>query len=572
MVTTSDALADLRERFGDDVLRTTEAEMPTVTIKRERVREVLDWLRAAPGLEFDFLSDLSAVDGQDLDRHEWKEWGDRFHVVYHLRSMTHGTRLRLKAPVPEDDCSLPSIHDMWGAANWCEREVFDMFGVRFEGHPNLKRLLCHHEFQGHALRKDYFIQKGQWLSETESLMDEIGDYGENPADGGFSELVPVNIGPAHPATHGTLRLFAKLDGETIIKAAPEIGYLHRGFEKHSENGSWTMVIPYTDRLNYCSAMLNNTAYCRAVEKMIGVEVPERTRYIRVIISELSRIIDHCVCIGAMLVDLGALTNFWYLFNLRERVYRVLEELCGARLTSTYVRIGGVAFDLQEGFVEEVRGILEEIPRGIGDVLGLIKKNRIFLDRTVGCGVVDAEMAKRFSWTGPCLRASGVGFDLRKAEPYDGYEEFQFDVPTYESGDVHARALVRFDEIVQSMRIIEQALDRLPDGPVMSDDKRVVLPEKDDVYGNIEGLMNHFVIVYDGIKVPKGEAYHAIEGANGELGFYMISDGSGKPYRVRCRPPCFHIYTAFEHIVEGGMVADAVPVLGSLNIIAGELDR
>ena len=566
----SDLKTALEERFGSAVLAFRDGPaMKSVLVAKGKIREILTWLRDWPGLEFDFLTDVCGVDGSKLAD---ASWPDRFQVVYHLRSTRLKHRVRIKASVPEGDCSLASVADLWPAANWAEREVYDLFGIRFDGHPNLKRILCHHEFKGHALRKDYFIHDGQWCTQPETLLDEIGEWGENPADQGFSELVPVNIGPAHPATHGTLRVFAKLDGETIVRAVPEIGYLHRGFEKHSEEGTWTMVIPYTDRLNYCSAMLNNVGYCGAVEKLLGVTAPPRAQAIRVLVSELSRIIDHCVCLGAMLVDLGALTNFWYLFNLRERVYALLEGLCGARLTSTYARIGGVAHDLQPGFIEELRVILDEIPRSVGDVLGLIDRNKIFRDRTVGIGVIDARTALAHGWTGPCLRATGVAVDLRKDEPYDGYENYSFEVPTRPNGDVYDRAMIRFDEIVQSMRIIEQVVARLPEGPVLSDDKRVAMPDKDKVYGSIEGLMNHFVLVYDGIKVPRGEGYSAVEAANGELGFFAVSDGSGRPYRLHCRAPCFYIYSAFPRIAEGNMVADAVPTLGSLNIIAGELDR
>ena len=558
----------LRERFPDEVLHAEAGvDMESITVKKDGIVETLTYLRDELG--FDFLSDLCGADGMKLD---WPTWKERYHIVYSLRSMKTGERLRIKAAVPENDTAMPTVTGLWKSADWLEREAYDLFGVTFQGHPNLKRILTHHKFEGHALRKDYFIQDGQWLDVAETMMDEIGEYGENPDDGGFSELIPINLGPAHPATHGTLRIFAKLDGETVVKCAPEIGYLHRGFEKHSETGTWTMVIPYTDRLNYCSAMLNNVGYCDGVERLLGVEVPERTKFIRVIVSELSRIIDHCVCIGAMLVDLGALTNFWYLFNLRERIYKILEELCGARLTSTYVRIGGLAYDLNDGFIEQVRDILRDIPKNIGDVIGLIKKNRIFMDRTVGIGVITKEQALSYSWTGPCLRSAGVEYDVRKANPYCGYENFDFDIPTYADGDVYSRAMVRFDEIVQSMRIIEQALDRLPGGPIYSEDKRVHLPDKDQVYNSIEGLMNHFVLVYDGIKVPRGEGYFSSEAANGELGFYMIADGSGHPYRMRCRAPCFTVYSAYQEIAEGCMVADAVPTLGSLNIIAGELDR
>lgn len=571
MTTAISVVDELREHLGADAILGFEEgpHMPCVMVVPDAIRDALVWLRDESSVGYDFLSDLAGADGMRLN---WDNWPGRFHVVYHLRSTSCGSRIRVKVPVGESSPEVPSIHDLWRSADWMEREVYDMYGVAFSGHPNLKRILCHHKFKGHALRKDYFIQDGQPLDDAEDLLDELGEWGESPDDDGFSELIPVNIGPAHPATHGTLRILAKLDGETIVKAVPEIGYLHRGFEKHCEESTYTMAIPYTDRLNYCSAMLNNVAWCHTVETMIGVELPERTQVIRVIVSELSRIIDHCVCLGAVLVDLGALTNFWYLFNLRERIYTVLEALCGARLTSTYLRIGGVSEDLNDEFVSDVRAILRDMPNNINDVLGLIAKNRIFLDRTQGVGVISAEDAASFSWTGPCARASGIRTDLRRDDPYLIYGDLKFDVPIRSEGDTHARVMIRFDEMLQSMRIIEQCLDRLKPGPVMSDDKRIVMPEKDSVYGSIEGLMNHFVLVYEGLRVPDGEHYAAIEAANGELGFYIIADGTGRPQRVRCRPPCFTLHSAFATMIEGGMIADAVPTLGSLNVIAGELDR
>ncbi len=576
-------LAALQERFPSEVLATSHLRgEPTAVIHRRGVRPIMAWLRGESSERYDFLADLAGVDGQKILEARAENpgaladlgaWPDRFQVVYHLKSLSTGSRLRIKASVPETDCSVATISDLWAGANWAEREVFDLFGVRFDGHPNLKRILCIHTFKGHALRKDYYIKDQQWLNEeNESLMDELGEFGENPADGGFSELIPVNLGPAHPATHGVLRSLVKLDGEIIVKSVQEIGYLHRGFEKHSENSTWTQVIPYTDRLNYCSAMLNNVAYCRAVEKLMGIDVPPRTKFIRVIIAEISRIIDHLVCLAACLVDLGALSNFWYLFAMREKAYEALEGLCGARLTSSYVRVGGVADDLDAQFIGRVRAFLTELPTALNEVLGLISKNRIFLDRVKGIGIISREDALSHGFTGPCLRATGYAYDLRRAEPYDGYEAFDFEVATRPDGDSWSRLMVRFDEMKQSMRIIEQALDKLPSGPVLSDDKRVMMPKKEHVYGNIEALMNHFVIIYDGIKVPAGESYCATEGANGELGFYLVSDGSGRPYRVRCRPPCFYLYSAFGRMIEGCMVPDAVAVLGTLNVIAGELDR
>ena len=568
MSTTVDALS---ARFKDAILSSHEQHGDaTVLVAKEKIHDVLGYLRNDHPTRFDQLIDVCGSDGLELSGLDRPE---RFEVIYHLRSMEKGERLRVKAPVSESDCEIDSISDLWAAANWAEREVFDMFGVRFRNHPNLKRLLCFPSFEGHALRKDYDIRHQQWLlGEPQPFLDEIGEIGESPEDGGFSELIPVNLGPAHPAMHGTLRTMVKLDGERIVSAAQEIGYLHRGFEKHAENSSWTQVVPYTDRLNYCSAMLNNVGYCLAVEKLLDMEIPERTQYIRVIISEISRIIDHLVCIGAMLVDLGALTNFWYLFAMRERAYEVLEALCGARLTSSYVRIGGLSDDLNPGFEAGVRGLLQELPEALNDVLALIQKNRIFLDRVRDIGVVSGEQAVDYGWAGPCLRASGVSYDLRRDDPYLVYPELEFEIPTRKEGDVHARLMVRFDEIVQSMRMIEQCLDKMPEGPIFTDDKRVVKPDKLKVYNNIEALMNHFVLVYDGIKVPAGEAYSAVEGANGELGFYAMSDGSGRPWRVRCRPPSLYLFSAYGEVIRDHMIADAVAILGSLNIIAGELDR
>ena len=579
---------EVRERFGAAVLGTHEhCGDATLIVQGAAILPILTFLRERSVDRYDWLADLSAVDGQNLDPYVMGSstslrpedcgglhvFPERFQVVYHLKSLGTGRRLRVKASVAEVPAEIDSACSLWAAADWAEREVFDMFGIRFRGHPNLKRILCVHSFKGHALRKDYNIKDQQWLDgDNESLMDELGDCGENPEDGGFSELVPLNMGPAHPATHGVLRSLIKLDGEIIVKSVQEIGYLHRGFEKHSENSNWTQVVPYTDRLNYCSAMLNNVAYCRSVEKLLDVTVPPRTQAIRVIISEISRIIDHCVCLAACLVDLGALTNFWWLFALRERAYEALEGLCGARLTSTYVRIGGVADDLDAQFIGRVRTMLAELPAALGDVIALVGTNRIFLDRVKGIGVLDTRTALSHGFSGPCLRATGMAYDLRRAEPYDGYEQYDFEVATRPDGDSYSRIMVRFDEMIQSARIIEQVLDKLPSGPVLSTDRRVMMPCKEDVYANIEALMNHFVLVYDGIKVPMGESYCATEGANGELGFYTVSDGTGRPYRVRCRPPCFYLYSAFGRMVQGTMVSDAVATLGTLNVIAGELDR
>jgi NADH dehydrogenase I D subunit len=387
-----------------------------------------------------------------------------------------------------------------------------------------------------------------------------------------TELLTLNIGPAHPATHGTLRIQVQLDGETIVNSGCEIGYLHRGFEKQAENCQYQLVIPYTERLNYMGPVHNSNAWCHAVEQLLDVKVPARAQALRVITSEMGRIIDHCVCIGTNLVDIGALTNFWYMYNYREKIYDLYEELCGARMMVNYPRIGGVSMDAPDGWLEKLLKIIGEMGEAVGEVRSLIERNRIFMDRTVGVGAIPRELALAHGVTGPCLRAAGVPLDLRKAEPYWGYEKYQFDVPTALGGDTYDRTIVRFREMQESVKIIQQAVASIPDGPVMVDDHLVALPPKDKVYNTMEGLINHFKLVMHGIKPPKGEIYSATEGGNGEIGYYIVSDGSPNAWRVRIRPPCFANYSVFPKIIQGGMVADAIAALGSINIIAGELDR
>lgn len=574
----SRALELLKERFAADVLSTEDRLGDAVaTVRREAVRDVLRFCKDDPSLRCNLLLDVIGVD--------WPQRPQRFDVVYSLRSLSTGERLRVKTAVGEDE-SVPSVSDLWRSAEWAEREVYDLYGVQFADHPDLRRILTHHQFEGHPLRKDYPIERGQMCYVPEKLLsDELVEHGPEilgytPLHGAarvdseeiHSEFLPVNLGPSHPAMHGALRVEALLDGETIVHSRSEIGYLHRCFEKEAEDHTWQQIIPYTDRLNYVSALLNNVGYVLAVEKMMGVEVPERARVIRVIVSEMARIMDHLVCVGTNLVDIGALTNFWYFWNSREWLYEVIERLCGERLTTSYTRIGGLYRDLYEGFEGDLRFALGKIEEGVRDVTGLVQRNRIFMDRTVGVGAMSAEDAISWGWTGPCLRSTGVDYDVRKAAPYLGYEEYDFDVPVGENGDAYDRIVCRIEEIHQSMSIIRQALDRLPDGPIWTDDRRVALPPKEEVYHSIEGMMNHFKLVFEGIHVPAGEGYGFIEGANGELGFYIVSDGSGRPYRIKVRPPCFPIFSSFTTLVEGSMVADAIAVLGGLNVIAGELDR
>jgi len=395
---------------------------------------------------------------------------------------------------------------------------------------------------------------------------------ENEAIKEPGEYTVLNFGPAQPIMHGALRLKLKLDGETIIGARMEIGYLHRCFEKMSEQQTWHGVIPFTDRLNYCSSLMNNLGYCNAVEEWMGIEVPPRAQALRVFFNEMHRIMDHCVCIGPGLVDLGALTNLWYLFTAREKMYELIERVCGSRLTTSFLRIGGLTRDVAPDFVRTAREMIDYSRPFIDDVRHLIEHNRIFIDRTRNIGNVSYEDAMAWGYTGPNARASGVKYDVRKARPYHGYQNYEFDIPLGTNGDSYDRYMVRFEEVIQSYRIMSQVLDNLPGGPIAADDPRVTLPPKNQTYNNIEALMNHFKLTFDGIQVPEGEWYSFTEAANGELGFFCVSDGGGRPYRIKVRPPCFAACQSIEKICVGYMVPDLTAIVGSMNIIAGELDR
>jgi NADH-quinone oxidoreductase subunit D len=373
--------------------------------------------------------------------------------------------------------------------------------------------------------------------------------------------------------HGTVRIVLELSGETILEADVQIGYLHRGFEKMCERGTWAQVFPYADRLNYASPMLNNVGYALAVEKLCGIEVPVRCQWYRMILGELARIADHLTCTGAMAMELGAFTPFLWFLKAREMIYDVLEEETGARLTHSFGRIGGVASPPTAGLKDLCRGSLPRIVQLVEEGEKLLLKNRIFLDRVQGVGTISAADAIALSWTGPCLRAAGVSYDVRKAHPYLKYDEVDFRVPIGKNGDSADRFFVRLEEIRQSRRIIEQAIEKMPDdGPVNVDDPRVMLPEKHAVYTTIEATIQHFKLVMEGAKVPKGEVYSYTEGGNGELGFYLVSDGSGTPYRVRIRPPCFPITGGLSKLITGRMLSDVVPTFGSLNMIGGECDH
>jgi len=525
---------------------------------------------------FNYLLDITAIDYEEYDSsHE-----EQFAVVYIIRHKNFKKVVIIKSYLK--DLTVDSVYDLYDGANWLEREVYDQYGIKFNNHPNMKRVLNHREFVGHPLRKSYEITKGQWLHEVDDLHDQMNiklsskDVVCSLEDGSYSEcnkdLMFLNIGPAHPASHGTIRTYVALDGETIEAAVTEIGYLHRGFEKSCENHTYNQIIPYTDRLNYCSAISNNIAFVKTVEEMLEVEITPRAKAIRVMLLELSRIEDHLVCLAAILVDMGGLTNYWYIYNPREDIYELLSKLTGARLTNSFMRVGGMANDLHDGFEEELAVVLVKVQDGINEALSLIKHNRIFHDRTQNIGIISAEDAVSAAFTGPNLRASGVAFDMRKDNPYYGYENYEFDVIVGSVGDIYDRVMVRFEEIEQSISIIKQVMDKLPDGDINIDDASIILPQKHKVYNTIEGVMNQFKLTIEGVKVPSKEYYSSLEATNGELGFFIVSDGSGTPYKVKVKAPSFSSIAAYPDMIEGSQLADSILILGSLNIIAGEMDR
>ncbi|WP_066221759.1 NADH-quinone oxidoreductase subunit D [Aliarcobacter cryaerophilus] len=527
-------------------------------------------LRLKKDEDFTILLDMTAVDYSKFP----DSTPSRFAVVYVLRSSDFKKETTVKAFVSDETLSVDTVSDIFPSANWAEREAYDQYGVIFLNHPNLKRVLNHKQFVGHPLRKDYKITQGQICTETDDLMDEMLPLlkSKGYTDEEIADLMLLNVGPSHPASHGTIRNFVALEGETIAACVTEIGYLHRGFEKACEHHTYSQVIPYTDRLNYCSAILNNIGWAKAIEDMMKIEITPRAKMIRVVIGELSRIIDHFVCNAANMVDLGGLTSLWYLFGARDQAYDLLSKLTGARLTNTYTRIGGLEFDLYDGFDKDLEEVLKTSEKAIEDVLSLIAHNKLFHDRTQDVGVIKADFALANGISGPNLRAAGVAHDLRKDKPYYGYENFDFDLVIGSHGDVYDRMMCRFEESIQSIKIIRQAMKNMPDGAINVYAPNLVLPNKKDVYGNIEGLMNQFKLTFEGTLVPKGEYYSSTEATNGELGFFIISDGSGRPYKVKCRPPCFYSLAAYSKIVEGTMLADAVVTMASLNFIAGEFDR
>ncbi len=570
----------LRQRFPDAVLATEEFRGDqVVTVRADRLLDVARFLRDDPELRFNYLVDVTSYDRLHLGE------TPRFATVYQLHSMPYNRRLRLLVPVPNDtNPVVPSVVELWPGANWMEREIYDLMGIRFQGHPDLRRILLPHNWDGHPLRKDYPLGSEPVPFSVNWSEPEFQDLGrqvlkpelplENVPRGMDPEkYIVVNMGPQHPSTHGVLRLIVELEGERIKQVVPDLGFLHSGFEKQAENIRYKDFVYYTDRMDYTQAMNNNLGYVLAVEKLLGIEVPPRARVIRVIMSELQRLAAHLLWLGTHSMDLAGsgLALLMYAFREREEILDIFEMVSGARLTTSYIQIGGVWKDVPPAFERRVRDFIAYMPARIDDYERMLTRNPIWRHRTIGVGKITAEQAIAMSVTGPVLRSTGVPYDLRRVRPYCGYEEYDFDVITATDGDAYARYMVRMGEMRQSLRIIEQALDRLPDGPYKAGPK-VSPPPRELLDTSMEALIHHFKLFTEGIKPPRGQVYHSIENQKGEFGIFLMSDGSNKPYRTHVRGPSFVNLQILDLMSRDHLVADLITNIGSIDIVLGEVDR
>jgi NADH-quinone oxidoreductase subunit C/D len=572
----------LKDRFGQSVLATQETQdgIPTFWVESGNSSAVLRCLKGEIEKPYRMLYDLTAIDERSR-QHRDGQPNSQFTVVYHLLSFDRNEDIRIKVPLDDKYPRINTITDIWPAANWYEREVWDMFGVMFTGHPHLRRILMPATWEGHPLRKEhpargtemppFSLPDQRQDMEQEAMQFRPEDWGMK-SRGEDTEYMFLNLGPQHPGTHGVLRIVLQLDGELIVDAVPDIGFHHRGAEKMGERQSWHTYIPYTDRVDYLGGVMNNLPYVLAVEKLAGIEVPDRAKVIRVMMAELFRIISHLVWYGTFAQDVGALSPVFYMFTDRERAFEIIEAVTGARMHPGWFRIGGVADDLPHGWDDMIRDFLDYMPKRMKDYDALVMENYIFKKRTVGVGAYNTEEAIRWGVTGPGLRATGLEWDFRKKRPYSGYEQYEFDIPTATHGDCYDRAVVRVEEIRQSLRIIRQCLESMPPGPYKSDHPLATPPIKDHTMHDIETLIHHFLGVGWGPVIPAGEAFAGIEATKGNNGYYLISDGGTISYRTRIRTPSFPHIQMVPLLSEGHTIADLLALLGSIDFVLADLDR
>lgn len=574
--------ASIQERFGQDqiIVQPTCDGITTLWVPSAKAPEILRYLKEGISEPFRVLYDLTAIDERTRSHRQGQPESD-FTVVYHLLSYERNADIRIKTALEEDRLSVPSITGLWPSADWYEREAWDMFGIRFEGHPRLRRILMPGTWKGHPLRKDhparatemgpFELPEAKLDAEEEALQFRPEDWGLTRYGAG-TEFMFLNLGPQHPGTHGPLRIVLELDGEEIRQAVPDIGFHHRGAEKMGERQSWHTYIPYTDRIDYLSGVMNNFPYVLAVEQLAGITVPDRARVIRIMMAELFRIISHLVWYGTFALDLGAMSPVFYTFNDRERAFHIVEAVCGGRMHPAWFRIGGVAQDLPRGWDRLIREFLDYFPKRLAEYDGMIMRNRILKARTKGVGVCTLDEAVEWGITGPNLRACGFEWDFRKKRPYSGYDAMEFEIPTAQGGDCYARALVRTAEMHQSLRIIRQCLENMPEGPYKSDHPLATPPLKEKTMHHIETLIDHFLGVSWGPVIPPGECAFGIEASKGNSTYYLISDGSTVSYRTRIRTPSFAHIQAVPLLARGLMIADLIAILGSIDYVLADVDR
>ena len=555
-------------------------DIPTFWVSKSDIHEAIHLLRSSIPDPYTMMYDLTAVDERGRTHRDGQPPSD-FTVVYHLYSFERNAYVRLKVALNETQLSLPTITDIFPSANWYEREVWDMFGIVFDQHPHLARILMPRTWSGHPLRKDHparATEMGPFQlpdekqdAEQNALQFRPEEWGMKQEHDGLDFLF-LNIGPQHPGTHGVLRIALQLDGEVIVDAVPDIGFHHRGAEKMGERQTWHTYIPYTDRVDYLGGVMNNLAYLTAVERLAGITVPPRGQMIRVMMSELFRINSHLVWYGTFAQDLGQMSPVFYLFNDRERALGIVEAICGARMHPNWFRIGGVAQDLPNGWDRLFREFLQYLPARLDEYDRTVMRNYLFKKRTKGVGSCTVKEAIEWGMTGPNLRACGLEWDFRKKQPYACYDQLEFDIPTGSTGDCYDRAIVHIEEIRQSLRIIQQCVDNMPGGPCNAEHPLTTPPPKARTMHDIETLIHHFLGVSWGPVIPAGEAMVPIEGTKGNNGYYLISDGGTGSYRTRIRTPSFAHMQMLPLLCRGLLIPDLLAILGSLDYVLADIDR
>jgi NADH-quinone oxidoreductase subunit C/D len=570
-------------RFNDTAIikrQYTADGLITVWVYAHSIKEVLSYLKNDSVQKFQMLYDLTAIDERKrLHRNDQPK--SDFTVVYHLTSFDRNEDIRIKVPLEGEYPSIMSITDIWPAANWYEREIFDMFGISFTGHPNLTRILLPKSWEGNPLRKEYparATEAGPFVLSEQMRLIEEANLTFKPHEWGLktqsdeTDFMFLNIGPQHPGTHGLLRLILQLDGEDLVNIIPDIGFHHRGAEKMGERQTWHSYIPYTDRIDYLGGVMNNLAYLLSVEKLAGIEVPDRAKVIRIMLTELFRIASHLVWLGTYAQDLGQMSPVFYAFNDRERIFDIIMAITGGRMHPSWFRIGGVAHDLPDGWSKLVQEFIDYFPKSLKELDKAIIRNSIFKARTIGIGVYTTQEAIEWGITGAGLRSTGYEWDYRKKRPYSGIENFDFEIPVGKNGDCYDRSLVRMEEMRQSLRIIQQCINNMPEGHYKSDHPLAVPPRKEKTMKDIETLITHFVNVTWGTVIPSGEAMVPIEASKGSNGYYLISDGSSSPYRSRIRTPSFPHLQMVPLISRGYTIPDLLSILGALDFVLADLDR